>query len=420
MPKRPVIEPPSEVESNVKPAAKRAPRRTARPRSTDAVSPNKMTQGEPVIAARPVTAVKSGLSRRGMLLAGLGVFTGGAAIGLGIGKWTTSDGLAVASRRIAASAPVWFVEEEPLPNDIHAPLPHAEGPPAPQAQIAQTRPLEPLRLPDPPKLAEPKPSELKLSDQKPVEVRPAAPVTAPAIAQAPRPAPRAPTVMFPSDGRPTIAIVIDDVGIDRARSERVLALPAEVTIAFMTYAEQPRQWGERARVAGHEYLVHVPMQPSGTVDPGPNALLMGLDAEELRRRLRWGLDRWDGFIGANNHMGSRFTESAPGMSLVMEEMRARGLLFLDSRTSAKSVAAAAAQQAAVPFAERNIFLDNEATPAGLQRQLSALEDLARKRGRAIAIGHPHDATLTALAAWVPTAQSRGLRVVPLTKVMHHA
>jgi polysaccharide deacetylase 2 family uncharacterized protein YibQ len=419
MPKRPIAEPPIEIASKPKPAAKRAPRRAARPKSTDTVPPSITALGDATIAARPVPPVKAGLSRRGMLFAGLGVFTGGAAIGLGVGKWATPDGLAVASRRIAASAPVWFVEEEPLPNDIHAPLPRAEGPltqaPAAQAQIAQTKPVEPSKPPEAPKLAEPKPSDLK-----PIEARPAAPVTAPVVAQAPRPAPRPSAAMFPSDGRPTIAIVIDDVGIDRARSERVLALPAEVTIAFMTYAEQPRQWGERARVAGHEYLVHVPMQPSGSVDPGPNALLMGLEAEELRRRLRWGLDRWEGHVGANNHMGSRFTESASGMSLVMEELRARGLLFLDSRTSPKSVAGTAAHQAAIPFAERNIFLDNEATPAGLQRQLAALDDLARKRGHAIAIGHPHDATLAALAAWVPTAQSRGLRVVPLTKVMHHA
>lgn len=400
MPKRPM----TEDSPAPKPAVKRAPRRAPRPKNELSALPAAPVVSAPIQAPpRPTARVEGGLSRRTLLLAGFGVFAGGAGLGLGAAKLATPEGAAVAGRKIVASAPVWFVEEEPLPSEIHAP---------------------------PPRVVEAKPPELKLPEPKPQAALPAAPPlpsatpapapASPTVAAAPRPAPRPAPVLLPGDGRPTIAIVIDDVGVDRARGERVLALPAEVTIAFMTYADTPRQWGERARAAGHEYLVHVPMQPSGSVDPGPQALLSGLDPEELRRRLRWGLDRWDGYVGANNHMGSRFTESASGMSLVMEELRARNLLFLDSRTSPKSVAGQAAHQAAVPFAERNIFLDNEATPAGLQRQLAALDELARKRGQAIAIGHPHDATLAALAAWVPAAQARGIRVVPLTKVMHHA
>lgn len=406
MPKRPMTEdaPPP------KPAVKRAPRRAPRPKKELSAQPETMSApalSAPVQASpSPAARVESGLSRRSLLFAGLGVFAGGAALGLGAAKLATPEGAAVAGRKIVASAPVWFVEEEPLPSEIHAP----------PARVVEVKPPEP-RIPEPkPQAAAPAAPPSPAPPPAPL----AAPPAAPTIAAAPRPAPRPAPVILPGDGRPTVAIIIDDVGVDRARGERVLALPSEVTIAFMTYADTPRQWGERARASGHEYLVHVPMQPSGSVDPGPQALLAGLDAEELRRRLRWGLDRWDGYVGANNHMGSRFTESASGMSLVMEEMRARNLLFLDSRTSAKSVAGQAAQQASVLFAERNIFLDNEATPAGLQRQLTALEELARKRGQAIAIGHPHDATLAALAAWVPAAQARGIRVVPLTKVMHHA
>ena len=411
MPKRPV----TEDAPTPKPAVKRAPRRAPQPKM-EASSPFEAMKPPTVsapIKTPPPAASRSdaGLSRRSLMFAGVGVFAGGAALGLGAAKLATPEGAAAAGRKIVASAPVWFVEEEPLPSEIHVP----------PARVVEIRPPEPKPT-DPrqlePKLAESKPQAAAPVASPPASVPPA--VQPPPVAAAPRAATRPAPALLSGDGRPTVAIIIDDVGVDRARGERVLALPPEVTIAFMTYADGPRQWGERARAAGHEYLVHVPMQPAGSVDPGPQALLSGLDPDELRRRLRWGLDRWDGYVGANNHMGSRFTESASGMSLVMEEMRARNLLFLDSRTSPKSVAGQAAHQAAVPFAERNIFLDNEATPAGLQRQLAALDDLARKRGQAIAIGHPHDATLAALAAWVPTAQARGIRVVPLTKVMHHA
>lgn len=409
MPKRPMTEDAPENALGPKPAVKRAPRRAPRPKKELSAQPTQPVLSASIQASPPAARAESGLSRRSLLFAGLGVFAGGAGLGLGAAKLATPEGAAAAGRKIVASAPVWFVEEEPLPSEIHAPPP----------RVAEVKPPEP-KSPEP-KVPDPKPQAALPVTQTPVTQVPPAPAPAPpAVAAAPRPAPRPAPVILPGDGRPTVAIIIDDVGVDRARGERVLALPSEVTIAFMTYADTPRQWGERARALGHEYLVHVPMQPSGSVDPGPQALLSGLDSEELRRRLRWGLDRWDGYVGANNHMGSRFTESASGMSLVMEEMRARNLLFLDSRTSPKSVAGQAAHQAAVPFAERNIFLDNEATPAGLQRQLAALDELARKRGQAIAIGHPHDATLAALAAWVPAAQARGIRVVPLTKVMHHA
>jgi len=408
MPKRPM----TEDTAAPKPAVKRVIKRASRPKKETSTQPATMaaavliapTQAPSQVGARTET----GLSRRSLLFAGLGVFAGGAALGLGAAKLATPEGASVAGRKIVASAPVWFVEEEPLPSEIHAPPP----------RVAESKPIEPKSIELKPQAALPAAPPAVASPAAPASPPPSS--AAPTVAAAPRPAARPSPAIHPNDGRPTVAIIIDDVGIDRARGERVLALPSEVTIAFMTYADTPRQWGERARALGHEYLVHVPMQPSGTVDPGPQALLAGLEPAELRRRLRWGLDRWDGYVGANNHMGSRFTESASGMLLVMEEMRARGLLFLDSRTSPKSLAGQAAQQAAVPFAERNIFLDNDATPAGLQRQLAALDELARKRGQAIAIGHPHDATLAALAAWVPAAQARGIRVVPLTKVMHHA
>ncbi|HXT05070.1 MAG TPA: divergent polysaccharide deacetylase family protein, partial [Casimicrobiaceae bacterium] len=130
-----------------------------------------------------------------------------------------------------------------------------------------------------------------------------------------------------------------------------------------------------------------------------------------------GLARLDGYIGINNHMGSRFTQDRAGMSVVMAEVKSRGLLFLDSVTIGRTVGAATAQPLHVPFAERNVFLDDEATIAGVTRQIAVLEQVARKHGTAIAIGHPHAATIDVLAQWLPKAASRGIAVVPLTSVV---
>jgi uncharacterized protein len=217
---------------------------------------------------------------------------------------------------------------------------------------------------------------------------------------------------------PAIAVVIDDLGLGAAPTRRAIALDQAVTLALMTYAPNLNRWSAAARDARHEILVHVPMQPlNPKVDPGPNALTVSLSDDEIRGRLRWGLGRLDGYVGINNHMGSRFTQERGGMSVVMEEVKARGLLFLDSVTIGHTVGAAIAMAMHVPAAERNVFLDDVPTAAGVQRQIAVLEQVARKHGSAIGIGHPHPATLEAVAQWLPSVASRGVVVVPLTSVV---
>jgi polysaccharide deacetylase 2 family uncharacterized protein YibQ len=135
------------------------------------------------------------------------------------------------------------------------------------------------------------------------------------------------------------------------------------------------------------------------------------------RRLRWDLDRLDGYVGINNHMGSRFTADPDAMQVVIDELKARGLLFLDSRTSGATVGARVAQRAGIPFAERDVFLDDDQSPAAIAARLRDLEAAARRTGGAIAIGHPHDATLAALAAWIGTLPAKRLQLVPLTEIV---
>jgi polysaccharide deacetylase 2 family uncharacterized protein YibQ len=219
-------------------------------------------------------------------------------------------------------------------------------------------------------------------------------------------------------GRPMIAVVIDDLGIDRRRSEKVIPLRAPLTLAWMTYAQDLPKLTRDARNRGHELMLHVPMQPQGeSWDPGPDVLEVSVHPEENRRRLDWGLDRFDGFVGINNHMGSRYTADRVGMRVVMEECRKRGLLFLDSVTTEKSVAPELARNYGVPFAARNVFIDNEQSVAAVLAQLQKAEAYARKHGSAIAIGHPHDATIEALQQWLPGLDAKGFVLVPVTAVV---
>ncbi len=221
-----------------------------------------------------------------------------------------------------------------------------------------------------------------------------------------------------AEGRPMIAIVIDDAGIDRRRSLQAMTLKGPLTFAFLPYAHDLAAQAAAAHASGHELIVHLPMEPDdGSADPGPNALMTNLDPGEILRRLRWDLARFDGYVGVSNHMGSEFTADSSAMRTVMTELKARGLLFLDSRTTRESVAVWIARDLGVPLAERNVFLDNEVAPEAVRARLAELEQVAHQDGFAVGIGHLHDVTLDELARWLPEVEGRGFALVPISAIV---
>lgn len=219
------------------------------------------------------------------------------------------------------------------------------------------------------------------------------------------------------DDRPMIAIVLDDLGLNRRNTARLNQLPGPLSLAFLPYAGDIERQTGAARAAGHELMLHMPMEPVGQAFPGPDALLASLGPEQFTERLRNSLDRFSGFVGLNNHMGSRLTADREHMALVMAELRRRDLLFLDSKTTARSVASDEAARQGVPSAERNVFLDNKIEKEHVELQLARTEQIARQRGVAVAIGHPHDVTISALREWLPTLEQRGFALVPVSTIV---
>ena len=217
---------------------------------------------------------------------------------------------------------------------------------------------------------------------------------------------------------PKIAIVIDDAGVDKKRTAAVIQLQPPITIAFLTYASELKKQVRSAKKAGHEIIVHMAMEPeSENIDPGPNVLLIKSGSKEILDQLRWGLNRFNGYVGINNHMGSRFTSDPNGMGIVMRELKRRGLLFLDSRTSRNTVGASMALAYDVPYTQRDFFLDNDNSLGAINRQLGKIESFAKKNGYAVAIGHPKDATLKALSQWLKTLKERGFSQVPISQLV---
>ena len=231
----------------------------------------------------------------------------------------------------------------------------------------------------------------------------------------PPPALRGVHDIAPVRGRPVIAICIDDLGEDLAGTDKAMALPQSVALSFLPFADTTPFLAEAAARKGHLVLAHVPMEALGPQNPGPMTLMHGMDANEIARRLGWHLARVPGLVGINNHEGSRFTADPQALIPVMATLRARHLFFFDSRTGPDSQAMAAAEAAGVMTAARDIFLDDDQSPAAVASELEQLVRQAKRTGIAIAIGHPHDVTLTVLKKWL--AEDHGVTLVPLDEAI---
>jgi len=236
---------------------------------------------------------------------------------------------------------------------------------------------------------------------------------------APEPRQSRPAVPAIPQDQPRIALVIDDVGLDLEAAGRVADLPVPLTSAILPYAEQSADVSRQMRAAGHDVLVHMPMEPVGLADPGPNALRVGLSDADIEARVLWGLARVPGAIGLNNHMGSRFTRDADAMRLALSAVPAEAGLFLDSMTTSQSRGALAARGLGLNVLERDIFLDHVLEPAAIEARLADAEALAELRGWALVIGHPHDVTLDALEGWIDGAQARGIEFITLSELVEH-
>lgn len=218
---------------------------------------------------------------------------------------------------------------------------------------------------------------------------------------------------------PYIAIIIDDVGHDLQRLDQILALPAPVTLAILPDSQFAQLAAERARAAGHEVFLHLPMEPSGLADPGPLAVTSWLTADDIERRVTSALAAVPGARGLNNHMGSRMSACRSCMDTIAAIAVERDLMVVDSLTAPNSQLFHAARAANAPAAKRDVFLDHDRSPGAIAAALNDAQARAMaKPGRPIvAIGHPHQSTLAALSDWMVAARASGVDVGPVGPVM---
>lgn len=223
----------------------------------------------------------------------------------------------------------------------------------------------------------------------------------------------------PGKKGPLVAIIVDDLGADRRVMQNFLELKLNLTPAILPNVANARAVAEMAHAQGLEILLHMPMEPKDfpAADPGEGALMVELATAEVQDRLRDYLHTVPWVAGANNHMGSRFTESREGMIGVLQVLKDQGLFFVDSRTTADSVGIAEAKKMKIPYAGRDLFLDNEVSVEAIRRQIRKLIALAKEKGSAIGICHPHHETCVALKKEAASFEAAGVTVVPVSTLL---
>lgn len=206
-----------------------------------------------------------------------------------------------------------------------------------------------------------------------------------------------PTDQLSVPEKPRVAIIIDDMGNQHQIGEKLLELDLNLSFAFLPYASFTREQANTAWLKGRDILAHMPMEPKDSRwDPGPGALHVDDSMEQLVLSIEKNIALVPHAMGVNNHMGSLFTEDRQAMRYFLEVVRDKKLFFIDSVTSSASIAMQEAMNMGVKTAGRHVFLDNTHNTEDICRQLVALINVARKKGFAIGIGHPGEATLTAL------------------------
>lgn len=217
---------------------------------------------------------------------------------------------------------------------------------------------------------------------------------------------------------PVVSIIIDDLGNRGRLDRRAVDLPGPVAMSVLPHTPHARHVAERARRAGKEILVHLPMQSEAAPDSPPDTIALHDTRRQLEDHLRRALAAVPHAAGVNNHMGSLITRHPGHMAWLMKALAEHPhLFFVDSRTTKFTVAGRVAGEHGVPSLARDVFLDDDPSREAVERAFDELVDVARRRGRAVAIGHPRATTLDVLEERLPELAARGVTLVPLSEML---
>jgi len=212
---------------------------------------------------------------------------------------------------------------------------------------------------------------------------------------------------------PRVAILLTGLGLpDTAAGDVLKGLPAPISVAYGAYGRNLQESVSRARDNGHEVLLQIPLEPNNypTVDPGPHTLLTTLPPEENMKRLQWLMSRYTGYVGVTNHMGEKFEAASASLTPVLEELKQRGLLYVDDGSVKDSTVSQIAGTIGLDYSVASVQID----AGNLVKQLAQLEATAKERGAAIGVVKATPATVKQLSDWAAKLQAKGFVLVPVS------
>ncbi len=236
--------------------------------------------------------------------------------------------------------------------------------------------------------------------------------------EVPEPVLPPPSAMPSVDTHPKVAIIIDDLGYDRRIARRFLEMDTAFTFSVLPHTPHTTTISREVQKRGRELILHLPMEPVEypRIDPGPGALLMSMNPDELIDQLRSNLAAVPGIKGVNSHMGSLLTTAPDQMNQIFSILKQQNLYFVDSRSTPRTRGRSSARLLQVPFAERDVFIDHVQDRAFIRSQFRKLIRIARKKGVAVGIAHPYKITYRVLLEMLPELQKE-VRVVPASQIV---
>jgi polysaccharide deacetylase 2 family uncharacterized protein YibQ len=217
-----------------------------------------------------------------------------------------------------------------------------------------------------------------------------------------------------------IVVIIDDVGNSWSRGLQAIGLPGPVAISVIPDLPYSTQLAQQAYNRRKDVMLHMPMEPVKKKELlSPGGLRTDMTEPEVFRSLENGLSSVPHAVAINNHMGSQYTRNKQALKRLMVAIRAQNpnLFFIDSLTTARSKVKQQATAYGIPSLARDVFLDNVREESAIEQQFDQVIAIARKRGYAIAIGHPFQETLDVLQRRLPSMSEGAVRLVPLTMLV---
>jgi len=219
---------------------------------------------------------------------------------------------------------------------------------------------------------------------------------------------------FKGDGRPMVALVVGGLGINPVTTrEAIESLPPQITLSFVPYTTGLQGWIDLARASGHEVMIEIPMQPSNYPDndPGPQTLMANSRTEDVISHLNWALSRATGYFAVSNYQGGAFFKDKAGLSTVLDNLKSRGIAFIDDGQARGS-------KGAWGRASADRIVDNQINATAIMSQLSGLEVSAKSHGTALGTGFAYPVTLAVALKWTQGLDAKGLQLAPASALAH--